>query len=95
MELSRQAELLTHLGQYLKMEGIPLSVPEMKASEAGDLLVDDAGYVWCLTRHLPGFHPAADDAGVYLPLTEGLAQSTGLCAYFKSRSRCTSPMAFA
>lgn len=73
-ELSRQAELLTHLGQYLEMEGIPLSVPEMKASQAGDLLVDDAGYVWCLTRHLPGFHPAADDAGVYLALTEGLAR---------------------
>lgn len=82
-ELSRQAELLTHLSQYLRAEGISLSIPEMKASQAGNLLVDDAGYVWCLTRHLPGFHPAADDAGVYLALTEGLARFHSVVRAFR------------
>ena len=73
-ELSRQAKLLAQLNQYLKTESIPLSIPEIIASQAGDALVDDAGYVWCLTRHLPGFHPAVDDVGVYPALTEGLAR---------------------
>jgi hypothetical protein len=62
-ELSPQATLLTYLNQYLKVERISLSVPEIIASRAGDLLVDDFGYVWCLTRHLPGFHPAVGDPG--------------------------------
>lgn len=73
-ELSRQAKLLTHLNQYLKIGGIPLSVPEIIASRTGDLLVVDFGYVWCLTRHLHGFHPAVDDAGAYSALAEGLAR---------------------
>src|SRR6185437_8740708 len=73
-ELSPQATLLTYLNQYLKVERISLSVPEIIASRAGDLLVDDFGYVWCLTRHLPGFHPAVGDPGAYPALTEGLAR---------------------
>lgn len=73
-DLSRQAKLLTPLNQYLKTERIPLSIPEIIASQAGDVLVDAAGYVWCLTHHLPCFHPAVDDAGVYPALTEGLAR---------------------
>jgi Ser/Thr protein kinase RdoA (MazF antagonist) len=73
-ELSRQAKLLTQLNKYLNTESISLSIPEIIASRAGHVLVHDAGYVWCLTRHLPGFHPAVNDAGVYSALTEGLAR---------------------
>lgn len=86
-ELSRQAKLLTQLNQYLKTESIPLSIPEIVASEAGDVLVDDAGYVWCLTRHLPGFHPEVGDASVYPALTEGLARFHSIVRAFpKSES---------
>jgi hypothetical protein len=55
-------------------EQLSLSVPEIVASQTGDLVVADAGYVWCLTRDLPGFHPEARDADIYLVLTEGLAR---------------------
>ncbi len=49
--------------------------------------MDDAAYVWCLTRHLPGFHPAVDDAGVYPVLTEGLARFHSIVRAFpKSES---------
>jgi len=73
-ELSRQAGLLSHLNRYLKSEQISLSVPEIVPSQTGDLVVADAGYVWCLTRDLPGFHPESQDADIYPVLTEGLAR---------------------
>ena len=77
-ELSPQATLLTYLNQYLKVERISLSVPEIIASRAGDLLVDDFGYVWCLTRHLPGFHPAVGDPGPPTAVFRGSGSMTML-----------------
>jgi Ser/Thr protein kinase RdoA (MazF antagonist) len=73
-ELSRQARLLFQLNRYLKSEHISLSVPEIVGIQNGDLVVTDAGYEWCLTRDLPGFHPEANEADIYPVLMEGLAR---------------------
>lgn len=72
-ELSRQATVLLHLTQHLKSRHVSISVPEIVGSQAGDLVVADAGYVWCLTHALPGFHPEAGNPDIYQALTEGLA----------------------
>lgn len=48
-------------------------VPEIVPSHSGDLVVCDRGYVWSLTRNLPGFHPNAGDPDTYPVLTEGLS----------------------
>lgn len=73
-ELSRLAELQSHLHRYLKEEDLALSVPKIIGSRTGNLVVVEAGYVWCLTCDLPGFHPEAGDPETYNVLTEGLAR---------------------
>jgi Ser/Thr protein kinase RdoA (MazF antagonist) len=72
-ELSRQAKLQSQLHRYLKSEHLTLSVPEIVPSHTGNLVVVEAGYVWCLTCDLPGLHPEAGDPEMYPVLTEGLA----------------------
>ncbi|HET9100530.1 MAG TPA: phosphotransferase [Acidobacteriaceae bacterium] len=74
VELSRQAALLAHLNHYLKSEDPSFCVPEIVTSLSGDLVLGEGGYVWCLTRDIPGFHPAAEDATIYPVLSEGLAR---------------------
>jgi Ser/Thr protein kinase RdoA (MazF antagonist) len=73
-ELSRQANFLFDLNRYLRDEHFSVSVPEIVISHAGALVVADAGYVWCLTRDLPGFHPDVADPSMYRALMEGLAR---------------------
>lgn len=71
--LLSQAELLLGLERSLRNESVSFSIPEIVASESGSLLVIDDNYVWCLTRHLSGFHPDAADPNMYPKLAEGLA----------------------
>lgn len=72
-ELIRQAEMLQQLRSFLVEKRPSISVPEMVVSENGRFVVTDSGYLWCLTRHLRGFHPDSGDPDIYPVLIEGLA----------------------
>jgi Ser/Thr protein kinase RdoA (MazF antagonist) len=72
--LIRQAQLVQRLCVFLQNEHFSISVPEIVASESGQIVVTHRGYGWSLTRHLNGFHPNSSDPGVYPVLTEGLAR---------------------
>jgi Ser/Thr protein kinase RdoA (MazF antagonist) len=73
-ELSRQANLLFELDGYLKKEQFSILVPKIVQGDSGGLLVIDGEYVWCLTRHVAGFHSDASAPGLYPVLTDGLAR---------------------
>jgi Ser/Thr protein kinase RdoA (MazF antagonist) len=73
-ELIRQAQLMQRLRCFLEDEGLSISVPEPIASFTGQLVVQDGGYGWCLSRHLHGFHAESSDPTIYPILVEGLAR---------------------
>lgn len=73
-ELSSQAQLIGRLRHFLEVQRLSISVPEVTASLSGQLVVEDGGYAWCLTRHLHGFHPDSSDPKIYPVLVEGLAR---------------------
>jgi len=73
-ELTRKAKLMERLRCFLENEHLSVSVPEVIASLSGQLVVDDRGYGWCVTRHLQGFHPDSGDPATYSVLAEGLAR---------------------
>ena len=72
-ELVRQVRLQSDLHHYLKQESLAFSVPEIVLSHTGDLMVDEGGYVWCLTCNLSGFHPDSGNPEIYPVLTEALS----------------------
>jgi Ser/Thr protein kinase RdoA (MazF antagonist) len=73
-ELTRRTQLMQRLRCFLDDERLSISVPEVLASLGGQLVVEDGGYGWCLTRHLRGFHPDSADPTIYPVLVEGLAR---------------------
>jgi Ser/Thr protein kinase RdoA (MazF antagonist) len=73
-ELIRRAEVLRRLGYFLRDRGLPISVPEIVPGFSGELVLNDRGYGWSLTRHIKGFHPESSIPEVYSALVEGLAQ---------------------
>lgn len=73
-ELTRKAKLMERLRCFLEDEHLSISVPEVIASLSGQLVVEDGGYGWCVTRHLQGFHPDSGDPTIYPVLAEGLAR---------------------
>ncbi len=73
-ELTHKAQLMQRLRCFLEDERLSISVPEVIASSSGQLVVEDGGYGWCLTRHLEGFHPDSSDPTIYPVLIEGLAR---------------------
>ena len=73
-QLIRQAQVLRRLDCFLKDRGWSISVPEIVPSFSGELILNDRGYGWSLTRHLEGFHPESSNPGVYSALVDGLAQ---------------------
>jgi Ser/Thr protein kinase RdoA (MazF antagonist) len=72
--LIRQGEILRQLRRFLQEERLPISVPEIVPNFGGELVFNDHGYGWSLTRHIEGFHPECSDPEVYPTLVEGLAQ---------------------
>lgn len=81
-ELIRQAEVLRRLDCFLKDRGLAISVPEIVPSLGGELVLNDRGYGWSLTRHIEGFHPEPGDPEVYPALVDGLAQFHGALRLF-------------
>ncbi len=73
-EVTRQAQLIQRLRRFLEDQHLSISVPEIIACLSGQLVVEDGGYGWCLTRHLQGFHPDSSDPTIYPVLVEGLAR---------------------
>jgi Ser/Thr protein kinase RdoA (MazF antagonist) len=72
--LFQQANLLFGLDRLLRSEHSSIAVPEIVATDSGSFVVVDAGYVWCLTRNLEGFHVDVAAPGMYPVFTEGLAR---------------------
>ncbi|HEY1896478.1 MAG TPA: phosphotransferase [Terracidiphilus sp.] len=90
-ELIRQAQLMQRLRCFLEHERLSISVPEAIASLNGQLVVEDGGYGWCLSRHLHGFHPESSDPAIYPILAEGLARFHGAMRLFSDRQAMESP----
>ena len=90
-ELTRQAQLIQRLRSFLENERLSISVPEILASLSGELVVEDGGYGWCLTRHLQGFHPGSADPAIYPALVEGLARFHHEVRLFSDRSTAELP----
>src|ERR1700751_595919 len=84
-ELFQQANLLFALDRFLKAEHSSISVPEIVATDGGERVVIDGGYVWCLTRNLRGFHPDVAAPDIYSTLTEGLARFHHALRVFSER----------
>jgi Ser/Thr protein kinase RdoA (MazF antagonist) len=79
------------LDRSLKGAQSSISVPEIVATDSGELVVEDRGYIWCLTRNLPGFHPDVAAPEMYLPLTEGLARFHHALRLFCERQQMHAP----
>lgn len=90
-ELIRQAQLVQRLRFFLEVERLSISVPEIVASEGGDVVVTHRGFGWCLTRHLNGFHPDSSDPGIYPVLFEGLARFHRVLRLFSERQSADAP----
>jgi Ser/Thr protein kinase RdoA (MazF antagonist) len=89
--LLSQAQLLQRLRCFLEDKHFSISIPEIVASESGDLIVAYGGYGWCLTRHLQGFHPDSGDPGIYPVLSEGLARFHHELCLFSEHQRADVP----
>ena len=72
--LAEKARFLVAFGRFLKDQSCSISVPECGRTLDDQPLVLDSGYVWGLTRHLPGAHPNAHDPRTYPKMIEGLAR---------------------
>lgn len=90
-ELIRQAQLLQRLHFFLQDERLSISVPEIVASESGQVVVSHRGYGWCLTRHLNGFHPNSSDPAIYPVVAEGLARFHRELRLFSERQPADAP----
>lgn len=90
-ELIRQAQLVQRLHFFLQDERLSISVPEIVASESGQVVVSHRGYGWCLTRHLNGFHPDSSDPAIYPVLAEGLARFHRELCLFSERQPAHAP----
>lgn len=90
-ELVHQGHLLQRLRSFLENEHASISVPEIVISQNGQLVVDDFGYIWCLTRHLHGFHPDTTDPSIYVVLAEGLARFHRWLRLFSQRQLGNAP----
>src|ERR1700733_1582209 len=90
-ELFQQANLLFALDRSLKSAHSSISVPEIVETDSGELVVEDRGYVWCLTRNLPGLHPDVAAPEIYSPLTEGLARFHHALRVFFERQQMHAP----
>lgn len=72
-EVHRHTRIAFELHRCLKDQRLSISVPEVVPSHAGNLVVQDGGYLWSLTRNIPGKHCDATDPVVYRELATGLA----------------------
>jgi Ser/Thr protein kinase RdoA (MazF antagonist) len=83
--LIRQGEMLRQLHCFLRDERTPISVPEIVPNLGGELVFNDHGYGWSLTRHIEGFHPECGDPEIYPMLVGGLAQFHRALRMFSER----------
>jgi Ser/Thr protein kinase RdoA (MazF antagonist) len=77
--------MLRELHRFLRDERLPISVPEIVPNFRGELVFNDHGHGWSLTRHIEGFHPECRDPEVYPILVEGLAQFHRALSMFSER----------
>jgi len=90
-ELTRQAKLMKRLRCFLEDEHLSISVPEVILSLNGQIVVEEGGYGWCVTRHLHGFHPDMGEPTIYPALAEGLARFHREVRLFSDRERAALP----
>ncbi len=70
---------------FLGDEHRSISVPEVVLSLNEQIVVKEGGYGWCVTGHLPGFHPDMGDPTIYPALAEGLARFHREVRFFSAR----------
>lgn len=76
----RELALLEQIAQSGRIREFALAVPEVLSTVAGSHHFISDGFVWSVTRHIPGDMPDPSDLAVYPHLAQGMARLHALLA---------------